>query len=307
MVSWVVRGWILPTFRVAWWSIARFSESSGPRTRCGFRSYNSCWKLTQESWTRWKKGCSATSFFGLFCEATRKRGSRFLLYCHIPQLVLALLLLLRRLDAGFTNDLDPVKVALHGSAALAHRCLDIEFRKHPKSVGYIGFTGFLKLSGIGPLTTLMWSEDGTLYDAARFTFSMLTQVYTSISHTKCPKFVTEQQDESQAVHPSSSLPLSFVFQHVADWSFESHLPKLSQKHIPNITALGCNAWATELLRLFDPVHPGAMVAVQLPSPILEVEGGRPYSWALGSLLGGGLLKLEEVFPRFGSGGSKRKT
>lgn len=76
------------------------------------------------------------------CEATvtEKRGSRFLLYCHVPQLVLALLLLLRRLDAGFTNDLDPVKVALHGSAALAHRCLDIEFRKHPKSVGCIGFT-----------------------------------------------------------------------------------------------------------------------------------------------------------------------
>lgn len=51
------------------------------------------------------------------------RSSRFLLYCHVPQLVLALLLLLRRLDAGFTNDLDPVKVALHGSAALAHSVL----------------------------------------------------------------------------------------------------------------------------------------------------------------------------------------
>lgn len=30
-----------------------------------------------------------------------------------------------------------------------------------------GFTGVLKLSGIRPLTTLMWSEEGTLYDASR--------------------------------------------------------------------------------------------------------------------------------------------
>lgn len=50
------------------------------------------------------------------------------------------------------------------------------------------------------------------------------------------------------------------------------------KTIPNIHALN-QAMPGQLkpLRLFDPVHPGAMVAIQLPSPILEVEGGRPHN------------------------------
>lgn len=58
----------------------------------------------------------------------------------------------------------------------------------------------------------------------------------------------------------------------------------SQNHPKNNPKHPCpqpsNAWATEPLRRFDPVHPGAMVAIQLPPPILEVEGGRPHNWAL---------------------------
>lgn len=48
------------------------------------------------------------------------RSSRFLLYCHLPQLVLAILLLIRRIDLGLVSELDVGRVALHGFTVLAH-------------------------------------------------------------------------------------------------------------------------------------------------------------------------------------------
>ena len=81
-----------------------------------------------------------------------------------------------------------------------------------------GFTGVLKLRALGlwqlwcevkkvHYTMLPDNELGRGFWSASASFSMLTQVYASISHTKCSKFVTEHKDENQAIHPSSSLPL----------------------------------------------------------------------------------------------------
>lgn len=98
-------------------------------------------------------------------------------------------------------------------------------------------------------TMLPDNELGRGFWSASASFSMLTQVYASISHTKCPKFVTEHKDERQAVHPSSSLPLSSVSQHVVGWSFESqpNHPKNNPKHpCPQPS----NAWATKASQAF---------------------------------------------------------
>ena len=65
-------------------------------------------------------------------------GSRFLLYCHLPQLVLAILLLLRRIDLGLVSELDVGRVALHGFTVLAHGALVETGLNKKKSLGCMG-------------------------------------------------------------------------------------------------------------------------------------------------------------------------